>query len=490
MTHSAINVAQVHISAAPSATLQAESVALPVVKPASLLQVQERVSVLYVFAGRERQSDVGGQLKRLHAKEHLHLVELDLLRDESHNVLSPDCWEPAMQQLRSGRFKVLVITPPCNTHSRARSSNSEGPPPIRSKAYPLGFPWLFGKHLRAATLANALVDKTISACHIAQDTGVAWIIEHPEDLGVTAGGDIPASIFSLPQLLQLAKSSKASSMAFHPCQFGANSSKPTRTVSTVPLLQEGVLLFQGWPTFSASSAYLGPLPKACGHYHKGLLGREKDGSFKTSAAAAYPEAMCKWLANCISRHCIAPAGPKAGVLEPVAVTMQAPATPSGDSDTSAEDEPGVPKPLLKNHVPGRGPPMSARWAGKVRELQDGGGLCSPGRWLPSNRIPTTWKAAMPLRVTLEKILLAHIPNLATLAMGLACNKFETCPFSEELLAEGRAAWFAAISKDSALGISEIAEVQPNQPFHLKAIGETLRLMNDPDWRVFYASKTR
>ena len=61
----------------------------------------------------------------------------------------------------------------------------------------------------------------------------------------------------------------------------------------------------GWPVFSARDdagrgrVYMGPLPPDCKHggRHDKLIGKSAKGDFKTFASAAYPPAMCKWIAH-------------------------------------------------------------------------------------------------------------------------------------------------------------------------------------------------
>ena len=102
--------------------------------------------ILYVFAGLPRQADIRERLTALQQKFQfkLFMIEFDLLRDASHDVNNPNTWKQLCHQLETGVFDVLIITPPCNTHSRARHSwrRSPGPRPLRNVHWPYGFPWL------------------------------------------------------------------------------------------------------------------------------------------------------------------------------------------------------------------------------------------------------------------------------------------------------------------------------------------------------------
>jgi hypothetical protein len=280
------------------------------------------VSLLYIFAGKARQSDVGGQLKTYAEAGliKLHVLEVDLLRAPEHNVSNEVFWASLLKRVRAKEFRVVIATPPCGTFSRARHANKAGPPPIRSRLYPFGYPWLFGRHKHDAEQANEFVRQTFEICVEAFTVGSGFLFEHPEDLGKTQDGQSPASIFNLPDFFKLMSLTRALTIAFHQCPWGAESSKPTRMVLTLdaedPRCQNK--LYQGLPKFSKAGVYLGPLPRHCIHRashkpllgkhrashkplrtrrsrqwkhhdnpHKPLLGRDKiTGAFKTSAAAS------------------------------------------------------------------------------------------------------------------------------------------------------------------------------------------------------------
>eukprot|EP00973_Karenia_brevis_P088545 12276589-Karenia_brevis.AAC.1 len=82
----------------------------------------------------------------------------------------------------------------------------------------------------------------------------------------------------------------------HQCHFGAATSKPTRWMGNLPSFKR--LLHVGWPKFDEKRKYVGPLPQSCGHsFHEPLIGAGDAGKFKTSAAAAYPTALCEEIAQ-------------------------------------------------------------------------------------------------------------------------------------------------------------------------------------------------
>ena len=91
------------------------------------------------------------------------------------------------------------------------------------------------------------------------------------------------------------------------------------------------------------------------------------------------------LAGCtLLCHC----GPKdpchADILIRAFVDLHEPENAS-DGPTSEEDELGDVKPILGAGWLGNGPPLSVGAGARRRDMQDGGGLCSPGLWPPGKR---------------------------------------------------------------------------------------------------------
>ena len=101
----------------------------------------------------------------------------------------------------------------------------------------------------------------------------------------------PASIWQLPEIQKLVQHKAVFSRVFHQCSLGASSPKPTRILTSLPSLSS--LGFGGWPSLSPDGFYQGPLPKrcSCGEQHSQLIAKGADGSFNTTAAAAYPPKM-------------------------------------------------------------------------------------------------------------------------------------------------------------------------------------------------------
>ena len=425
------------------------------------------------------------------------------------DILEDGRWSNLKDRLRAGEFDCLIITPPCNTHSRARHCGNGGPPPVRSRRFPSGMPWLFGRLKRQVETANTFIQIMKEGFKIIHASKGLYLGEHPEDLGMAASGEVPASIWQDEEVRSLPD---ATSGAFFQCPFGAATSKPTRIVTNMDIrcpvsFEEGeeAFFFKGWPLLDKKFRYIGPLPHRCGHTHPPLLGRNKDGSFRTTAAAAYPGKMCYWLASNIfeniSRRRAAAALldliPKGGVL-----VDQDP--PPGTSFTEAEGSRPVFPPLAPGAlepIPLRPPPpppvrksqsgkgtLKTNWAGKEKDFHDGLNLNSSGRFHPEDRAAGVWGELGRLKLEWMNILRLEHPKLDVLCYKLATGKFQDSPFSAPMLERARTVWVDILSLHSSLPKERLAKVPEHQPFLLFALGETLRLLEDGDHKILFEEK--
>lgn len=522
---------------------------------------KRQFKVLYLFAGAERKCDIEDCLKQLQAeyKVEVECHSIDLVRGEDHNILDDQLWPRLRKDIQDRKYNAVIITPPCNTHSRARHSTVKGPSPVRSRKYPYGYPWLYGSSKRKVREANRFVEIMVEGFHEAVKVQAAYLGEHPEDLGVAASGQLPATIWSLPEVMALPQ---ACTGALFQCPFGAPTSKPTRLISSFRLSQPSSQLavkktsfrtlenasqpkfYRGWPKLDGKGRYLGPLPRRCGHFHKTKLIGAVNGVFRTEKSAAYPPNMCKWLARNLldnfGQH--QPAVPSEGgetdfgmvtgeqeMKEPELITEDPggredptpkrtaqkettgiePAKPwhiwkkedkdprsRKEEETSKvvlQDEIGDPKGKFREDIPtshpgGSGKALVTRWAGSPREFHDGAGLASPGRWHPEARKQCEWSGWLELKKDLVKLFHEKLPDYEKLVYRLATKKIDKNPFSEEMIREGRGLWFDRLSKESKVPRDKLEEITPGQPFLLYAIGESLRLIGDPDFAIFHLDK--
>ena len=224
----------------------------------------------------------------------LHLRELDLKRDVNQDLSCQPLWDSIFEELRLGLWDVVLMSPPCSTFSRARFNYRKGGPrPLRDCVYPHGFPWLRESDRAAVRQADFFVDRCLDAIQLQINSCKHFLIEHPEDLGVTRTGAHPASIWQLSKLRDLVDAS-ASSFALHQCHFGSASQKPTRLAGNLPSWAH---LSVSWPQFDRTGHYCGPLPQCTEHEHEPLIGfNSETNAWRTTSSASYPSAFCAMLA--------------------------------------------------------------------------------------------------------------------------------------------------------------------------------------------------
>ena len=466
--------------------------------------------MVYLFAGASRRGDIRQQLQGLaHGKFHLELTELDLEIHHSHDLSKTELWDKLFQDIDKGLVDVLLLSPPCNTFSRARHHFRQGGPrPLRSAAWPLGFPWLRVQDQEVVQTANFFIFQCMEAAKRMHAKQKFFWWEHPEDLGKTKAGDLPASIWQLQGLRELVETTGASSWAIHQCIFGAMTSKPTRLISNLPnCLQHGV----HWPVFDDGGFYSGPLG-ACPHdAHPPLLGFNVElQKWNTADSAAYPEGMCKAIAlDIISalQSCMAAQGEHATPATPVtchessgaarSTTTERPKVTgkdnSGHTDEiliSSEEELAETNEQQEDvRFDGKtsacfGQPIICRYEGCKKEFTDGFGLCSPGRWTPGARNRTASskavKHAEQVSELLHEFLLKEMGDLRRESFRLALGHYDKSPFGSEQLQSLRKK-VAALLRPGGEG--PLLECPARQPFFLHLLAESLKELDDPDWEI-------
>ena len=404
--------------------------------------------MVYLFAGKRRHSDIAAFLKKAErsGRVRLELHEFDIERSPQHDLTDSSLWDRIYSILKEGHV-VLIVSPPCNTFSRARFQFRQhpGPKPLRTRTWPRGFPWLSAANRAKVDEANTFVDRCIKACHIVAEAEGHFILEHPEDLG-TVEGEQPGSIWQWPEVLELIPACGATSFAIHQCKFGAPTPKPTRFMSNMEVQDARCLI--ALPKFDKLGYYKGPLPKQCGHVHTHkLIGRTAT-QWNTSPSAAYPARLCQFLADLILNASASYGGGVKDKSRKRAIdtsSAEAPQPPAKRPNSSAaQGVPGVGSQSLgkcDNSLSGividldsegehgttynnngelvtaynntgdtggqqvdegpmaiasevqfdmaacgnAGRPISVEWDRTHKEFTDGFGLCSPTRWKPSQR---------------------------------------------------------------------------------------------------------
>eukprot|EP00435_Cladocopium_sp_Y103_P068191 s408_g31.t1 len=423
--------------------------------------------------------------------------EVDIERHESHDLLQQQLWDDIWKEIQENLWDVVVLTPPCNSFSRARCNqkNNPGPVPVRNINHPWGFPWLTGSNFQLVQDHNFLVLQCLATMRLCCEHDTDYLFEHPEDLGLTSSGDRPASVWQLEEMRSFVLERGAFTFAIYQCHFGASSPKPTRLLTSLQLA--ATFPFGGFPTFDLEGHYLGPFPSNCTHdWHERRLVGKENGQWKTSGSAAYPPGLCKWLAqlivsrkgdlfselNTTREPTVVEAVEASAALEHQNVDQELDERQTKRSQEDAELRSEQQQQQLH-----RGQPLVLEWAGKQRQLVDGFGLCSPTLWEPEARgahlEPAARELCNKLFGTLTEFVRNKFQDPRREAIKLGLGHIASSPFSREELQKLREYWAALLpSSKTALVVPE------RQPFLLGMIGQSLEIMGDPDYAIFMEGK--
>ena len=134
------------------------------------------------------------------------------------------------------------------------------------------------------------------------------------------------------------------------------------------------------------------------------------------------------------------------------------------------------------HSKAFGQPMVCRFEMSKRQFADGFGLCSPGRWVPAAREKLASKQeaehARRLRELIGRFVDEKVRDVREASFRLATGKLKEPPFSQADMDQLRRD-VAGILDDSVGAL----EVPPGQPFFLRVLAQSVRVLGGPDWEV-------
>ena len=432
----------------------------------------------------------------------MEITELDIQADRRSDFTIPSVQKKWLQRIAQGIFYAVIVTPPCSTFSRAVWANDLGPFPLRSSVYPRGFPWNRAERFHKAEFGTVLADFSFEALKrqfaCKQRVG---LMEQPEDLGRTSNervpGHQPASMWQFWQFAEILKMHDVQTVVFAQSEFGTASPKPTRFLLRIfaplhPAMRTGPPQFddQGW--------YMGPLPRQSGGAP--LIGKA-NGVFRTAQSAAWPPALCKWTAEAILtsylNECMGggediSTSSKTSSRAPSKRGLEAMNGGQEEAEKRLKTEPRKEEKLVVDPmdppVPGgRGHPRSCRWKGLEAPFHDGGGLASPGRWVPQERKNLEGKEWVAVR---HQFRLAAVRRLGSMAevekeafrMARGGDAFQLVR-DESFLKEIR----SILSE--RLGIAAQDTPEAGQPFFLDLMKGILEKAGDPDSGFLEQAKT-
>jgi len=215
--------------------------------------------ILYLFAGVTRKSFVKQYLIVL-SREHgfdLEFHEVDIIHSRNHNLAQKSKQRLWKQKVMSGEFEVLIVSPPCNSFSRAREMPN-GPRPVRNRQFPRGLPKLTPNEQLLVKLGNTLADYACEAMHAQLQTGGMALMEHPEDLGRCPSGGVPAAIWQFAECNSLLGYPDVLTVVCYSQALGQSTSNPLGCWEGSPVWKPWV--FGALPSSIRSGTILVPSP--------------------------------------------------------------------------------------------------------------------------------------------------------------------------------------------------------------------------------------
>ena len=161
------------LPAGDAAALSDAGFRLPEARTSVERPLDKPLRVAYLFSGAHRRSSVAESLfSEFHTESFagrfscIEVYVFDTLNDPiSHDLIDSDRQASYEAQTANGEYAAVFVTPPCSSWSRATWANDNGPKSVRSRQYPLGFPWLSGRALERATVGNLLVFFSLRILH-------------------------------------------------------------------------------------------------------------------------------------------------------------------------------------------------------------------------------------------------------------------------------------------------------------------------------------
>ena len=245
----------------------------------------------HLFSGTRRAGDVQEAIEQLGGVA----VSIDIIFDiDWGNLLKESTFQLFARAIRERVLAGFVAGPPCETWSRARSVDNGGPRPLRTRIFPVGLPHLTRREMAQVSVGNQLLGVALCLFLHALIWGATAILEHP-----ACPDDEPTfpSIWRLPVVDFLLRFETCTKLRIWQGLFGGISPKPTDLLIANGGPRVAELFVQGRTT---------PMPRG------GQIGRNKDGSWKTSVLKQYPRGLCQTMAQVLFD-----AQSQADVLEPL-----------------------------------------------------------------------------------------------------------------------------------------------------------------------------
>ena len=179
----------------------------------ALKQQSQGLRILYLYSGPVRTDGVDSVCRLLGSEAEM----LDLLQSPPTNLADSHVWREVESKIRDGHYDAVLMAPPCDTFSRARSHplRDETPPGIYGKRE------LANADKAAVQTGTLLALRGAVAAAICNSLSRPWIAETPK-----LSDGVP-SVFKLPEWVGLGVPPEGSTISLDQCRYGARAKKPT-----------------------------------------------------------------------------------------------------------------------------------------------------------------------------------------------------------------------------------------------------------------------
>ena len=255
-------------------------------QPTRLLASHSRL-IVHLYSGRRRTGDFQWWYEALSGCDSpAQVFSLDTAIHDSVNVHHVDLWNFLLQAAGSGCIEAILLGPPCETWSAARThqlADQRGPRPLRNRDCPWGMAMRTWKELAQLEVGTCLLLKGLLLAIMTASCGGAAVMEHPaEPADVSAASVWRTAILHL--LLDLMPM-----FELHTCEqwrHGARGVKPTSFLYANTDLPRWL---RAWEDQTAT--------RPC----QGLIGKDAQGRYRTMAAKEYPSRLNAGLAAACHR---------------------------------------------------------------------------------------------------------------------------------------------------------------------------------------------
>eukprot|EP00438_Fugacium_kawagutii_P018517 Skav201490 [mRNA] locus=scaffold828:269749:271722:- [translate_table: standard] len=245
------------------------------------------IIILHMYSGRRRPFDFQSWAEHYVQEKALGsvlLLSLDTAVSSSMDIFQKKTWNFIMEAARAGAIQGLLVGPPCETWSAARANklHTHGPRPLRSRAQPWGLGHRGFKELLQLQMGSTLLLRALWVVYHVAIRGYPTVVEHPAE-----AEDMEAPSIWLTALVQLllSEAGPCRKLTVEQWRWGSVGVKPT--------------------TFMYSNHSLDVFLNKHRQDHvprptSALLGKNADGTFRTSRAKEYGAILCRALADALT----------------------------------------------------------------------------------------------------------------------------------------------------------------------------------------------